>query len=104
MKESVNEAQEGTPIVITPEIAYRFTRKYGPNEDLEPLIATDARYSFWYAKYVLRGAFPLGETIILSNRDINAQYVDDVLNYDFEESDRIYREALKSVNGKVELL
>lgn len=85
-------------------MAYMHTREHGSNKELEPLIATDALYSFWYAKYVLRDKFGLGERIITSNKDIRKQYINDVIDFDFEESDRIYNEALKKVNGRVDLL
>lgn len=96
--------KEDKILVVTPEIAYRYTRENGPDENLEMIIATDAKYSFWYAKYVLRGKFELGERIIASNQYINRQYIDDVINYDFELADKIYQEALDKVNGRVDLL
>lgn len=91
-------------LTITPEIAYRYARENGPDDNLEMIIATDAKYSFWYAKYVLRGKFKLGERIIASNHYINKQYNDDVINYDFELADNIYKEAVEKVNGRVDLL
>lgn len=91
-------------LTITPEIAYRYARENGPDDNLEMIIATDAKYSFWYAKYVLRDKFELGERIIASNEYINKQYNDDVINYDFELADKIYKEALEKVNGRVDLL
>jgi hypothetical protein len=40
----------------TPKWAFEYVSKHGKDEDLEPAIAKDAKYSYWYAKLVLKRA------------------------------------------------
>ena len=49
---------------LKPSWAYYHCLKYGPNEKLENIIATNAEYSYWYAEKVLKGRFELGELAI----------------------------------------
>mgnify|MGYP000614926337 CR=1 FL=1 len=52
---------------VTPKWAFEYAEEHGKDEDLESIIAKDAKYSYWYAKFVLNGPFPLGEPAIASN-------------------------------------
>ena len=50
--------------------AYEYVSKHGKDEDLEPIITKSPKYSYFYAKDILRGPFKLGEKAIA----IDAQY------------------------------
>ena len=76
----------------SPEMAFKHAKLgKGPFKAGEAIIATDAKYSFWYAKYVLRGRFMLGEPAIYSDPRITKLYNSDVLNRDWvsEERERV---------------
>ena len=79
-------------LCMTPEIAFKqakLDKKNGkPFNGGEAIISTDAKYSFWYAKYVLRGPFKLGEPIIDKDPTIAALYKTEVLERDFAGEDR----------------
>lgn len=96
------------PISLTPELAYKFAKEHGPYSEehmaMEMLIATDAIYSFWYAKYVLRNKFPAGEPIMQTNEALFKRYIDDVVNHDFQNDIDMYNtyvEKYGEVNERV---
>ena len=66
-----------------PKWAYEFVKKYGKDEDLEPAIAKNAEYSFWYADEILNGPFKLGEPIIAKDEYYSKEYTQEVLKKDF---------------------
>jgi hypothetical protein len=45
----------------------------------EPAIAKSSEYSYWYARYVLEGKFPLGEPAIAKSATYSYYYAIDVL-------------------------
>ena len=49
----------------------------------EKAIATDAHYSFNYAKHILKGEFPLGEPEIAKDAYHSKEYTNVVLKKDF---------------------
>jgi hypothetical protein len=48
----------------TPKLAYEYTSEHGKDEELEPIIAKSAKYSYLYADEVLSDEFELGEKAI----------------------------------------
>ena len=46
--------------------AYKYVSKHGKDEELEPIIAKSAKYSYLYANDILKGPFKLGEKAIAS--------------------------------------
>ena len=70
---------------MTPEGAYRcaLDRNCGDSE-LEAVIATDAMWSFVYARNVLRGRFELGEPAIATSPEWAYCYAKNVLGESFE--------------------
>lgn len=52
----------------SPDSAYAYVYYTGqPCPLMEPTVANNAEYAYYYAKYFLRGPFPLGEDAILSS-------------------------------------
>ena len=49
----------------------------------EPIIAKNSHYSLVYAKYVLNGPFPLGESAIANDIFYSKEYTQDVLKKNF---------------------
>lgn len=77
-------------LISLPATAYKHAQlNKGPFKAGEPIIATDPKYSYWYAKYILRGPFPLGEPAIYKDKTISSLYQTEVLDRDFEGEDRI---------------
>ena len=68
----------------TSKWAYLYVKRNGKNKDLEPIIAKDAKYSYWYARAVLKGPFKLGESAIAKNIEFSYFYAKDVLESRFE--------------------
>lgn len=87
-----------TILTSTPEIAFQHARITGPFPEGEAIISTDAKYSCWYAKYVLKGRFKLGESIIQEDARMSLWYLNEVILRDFagEHSREI---ALKAAFG-----
>ena len=44
----------------------------------DPVIATNAHYSYWYANYVLNGRFELGEPAIAADPEYSYKYRRDI--------------------------
>ena len=63
--------------------AFEYVSKHGKDEDLEPAIAKNAEYSFWYADEILNGPFKLGEKAIAKNAEYSKEYTKNVLKKDF---------------------
>ena len=89
--------------------AFEYVSKHGKDEDLEPIIAKNAEYSFLYAievlddrfelgekaiakdyylayryaKLILNGPFNLGEPVIAKNEFYSKKYTQEVLKKDF---------------------
>ena len=78
-----NHSREIEIAKATPKWAYDYVERNGKNKDLEPIIAKDAKYSYWYAKFVLKGPFPLGEPAIATDEYYSEQYTNKVLKKDF---------------------
>ena len=66
-----------------PKWAYEYVSKHGKDEELEPIIAKDAYYSYWYAYEVLDSRFELGEPAIAKNAYYSFYYALNVLNGPF---------------------
>ena len=66
-----------------PKWAFDYVSKHGKDEDLEPIIAKDAYYSYWYAYEVLDSRFELGEPAIAKNAYYSFYYALNVLNGPF---------------------
>ena len=64
---------------MTPEQAYIEARKSGSTPELENIISQDARYSFFYAKEVVKGRWELGENAISQDTYFSFLYAKDVL-------------------------
>ena len=54
--------------------AFEYVSKHGKDEDLEPAIAKSVKYSYFYAKNILRGPFKLGEKAIATRDSLALQY------------------------------
>ena len=63
--------------------AYEYVSKHGKDEDLEPIIAKSAKYSYLYAINILEGPFKLGEPAIAKDPYYSKKYTNDVLKKDF---------------------
>ena len=72
------------PFEVAETTAIRaYVERNGKNKDLESIIAKDAKYSYWYAKFVLNGPFPLGEPTIAKDNHYAKKYTNNVLKKDF---------------------
>ena len=78
-----NHSQEKEIAKTNTKWAYEFVKKYGKDEELEPAIAKSTYNSFWYAKLILKGPFPLGEPAISKSPEYSYQYAKDILNGSF---------------------
>lgn len=67
----------GTPIQFS---YYAESILQGPWKELETRIATDIDGSLYYAKYVLNGPFPLGESVLKQNKEIWEWYLEFIKN------------------------
>jgi hypothetical protein len=85
-------------LTMTPEIAFKHAKWLNVNKqpftEGESIIATDAKYSYWYAKYVLRGPFKLGEPVIYNDPKIAGLYQAEVLDRDFAKEDQDHQAFL----------
>lgn len=70
----------------SPRLAYSYVYMISqePTKELEPIIATDAEFSFDYAENILKGRFPLGEKAIANaytdgNTSLTFLYARDVI-------------------------
>ena len=66
-----------------PKWAYEYVSKHGKDEDLEPTIAKDAYYSYYYALNVLNGPFPLCEPAIAKKTEESYYYAKHILKGEF---------------------
>ena len=64
--------------------AFDYVSKHGKDEDLEPIIAKNAEYSFWYAIEVLDDRFELGEKAIAKDYYFAYRYAKLILNGPFK--------------------
>ena len=60
----IKHTEEKEIAKTNPKWAYEHISKYGKDKKLEPIIAKSAKYSYWYARAVLKGPFKLGESAI----------------------------------------
>jgi hypothetical protein len=68
---------------ISPDEAY-IRLKREKDEYLIRAVAKSPKYALWYAKYVLKGPFPLGEPAIATSNGYSYQYAEDVLKGPFK--------------------
>jgi hypothetical protein len=59
--------------------AYKKAKKSGPSPEIENVLSQDARYSFFYAKEVVKGRWELGENAIIQDTYFSFLYAKDVL-------------------------
>lgn len=64
----LKDAREST------QTALAYARRVGPSEEVETLLATDARRAYWYAYDVLKGPFPAGEAAIAKDAEYAYEY------------------------------
>lgn len=92
--------------------AYNYCLKFGKRiPKLEKMIATDARHSYLYAKYIVKGRFKLGEKKIATDVYYSYWYAKDVIKGRFELGEPIiatntyysYRYAFTVIKGRFEL-
>ena len=57
-----------------PKWAFKYVLKHGKDEELEPIIAKSAYYSYQYANDILKGPFKLGEKAISTNAHYSYEY------------------------------
>ena len=79
-----NHSHEKEIAKTKPIWAYEYVSKHGKDEDLEPIIAKNAEYSFWYAIEVLDDRFELGEKAIAKNYYLAYRYAKLILNGPFK--------------------
>ena len=80
-----NHSHEKEIAKTNPKWAYEYVSKHGKDEDLEPIIAKSAKYSYLYAKYILNAQpFPLGEKIIAKSAEYSYLYAAEVLKKSFK--------------------
>jgi hypothetical protein len=75
---------------MTPEEAYKksfYKNKRIP--ELEPIIATKANWSFYYAKVIIKGRWIEGEKIISTDPQNSYFYAQDVIKERFLEGEKI---------------
>ena len=61
---------------MTAKEAYEYALKIkAPFPEGEALIATDAAYSYCYARDVLQAPFPLGEKVIVKDKNLHQRYI-----------------------------
>ena len=82
-----------------PSLACDYARKIGkPVKELEEIIATDARASFFYAKDVLKGKFKLAESTVCKSPEYAGRYTVEVLKKAFPEAEpAIAKDAFSSI-------
>ena len=109
LKDILNHTHEKEIAKTNPKWAFEYVSKHGKDEDLEPIIAKNAEYSFLYAievlddrfelgekaiakdyylayryaKLILNGPFNLGEPVIAKNEFYSKKYTQEVLKKDF---------------------
>ena len=77
-----------------PKWAYEYVSKHGKDEDLEPIIAKNAYYSYMYARFVLmKKPFPLGEPAIAKSAYFSILYADQIINGKFELGEKAIAES-----------
>ena len=59
--------------------AYKKAKKSGTNPEIEHILSQDARYSFFYAKDIIKGRWELGENTISQDIYFSFLYAKDVL-------------------------
>jgi len=67
---------------MTPQEAYDKVKELGkriPELELEPAISKDAKYSYYYAFFVIKGRFILGEPAISKNAQYSYWYALDII-------------------------
>ena len=78
-----NHSHEIEIAKANPKWAFGYVLKHGENEDLEPIIAKDAKFSYYYANYVLNGPFKLGEPAIAKKTEESYYYAKHILKGEF---------------------
>ena len=85
-----NHSHEKEIAKTKPDWAFEYVSEHGKDEELEPIIAKDAKYSYYYALDILRRKrFELGELAISKNPMYSFQYAQDVLNGEFKLGEKI---------------
>jgi len=70
---------------MTPKEAYRKAKKSGKRiPELEPTIIKNAQCSYWYALYVIKGKWELGEPTISKDAQYSHYYAKDIIKGKWE--------------------
>ena len=80
----LNHSHEKEIAKTNPIWAFDYTSRHGKDEELEPIIAKNAEYSFWYAIEVLDDRFELGEKAIAKDYYLAYRYAKLILNGPFK--------------------
>ena len=68
-----------------PKWAFEYTSEHGKDKELEPIIAKSAKYSYMYAKDILKNKpFKLGEPAIAKHDGYSYEYANQVLKGPFK--------------------
>ena len=71
-----------------PEYCYEYCVVHGECMELEPVIATSARYSYLYAKNVIGGRFEKGEDAIATDAYYSYLYALHIIDGRFEKGEK----------------
>ena len=80
----INHSHEKEIAKTKSDWAFEYVSKHGKDEELEPIFAKTAEYSFLYALDILEGPFNLGEPAIAKDIEYSYLYVGEVLNGPFK--------------------
>ena len=69
-----NHSHEKEIAKTKPKWAFEYASEHGRDKELEPTIAKDTYYSYYYAKEILKGRFELGEPAIAKNSFYSYSY------------------------------
>jgi len=85
LKDILNHTHEKEIAKTNPKWAFEYALKHGKDEELEPVIAKAANYSFKYTHEILHNKpFPLGEPAIAKDSYYSYLYALDVLEGPFK--------------------
>jgi hypothetical protein len=84
----IKHTEEKEIAKTNPKWAYEYAKINGKSEELESIIAKNARYSYRYAVYILNHKpFKLGEPAIAKNAFYAMRYIKNILKGRFELSE-----------------
>jgi hypothetical protein len=85
LKDILNHTHEKEIAKTNPKWAFEYALKHGKDEELEPVIAKAANYSFKYTHEILHNKpFPLGEPAIAKNAYLAYSYARFILKEPFK--------------------